>query len=60
VVKNPPANSGNIMREVFDPGREDPLGDSMATHSSVLAWRSPWTERSRGLQSIMSQRVEHD
>ena len=59
VVKNPPANSGN-MREVFDPGREDPLEESMATHSSVLAWRSPWTERSGGLQSIMSQRVEHD
>ena len=41
-------------------GREDPLGEDMATHSSILAWRIPWTEESGGLQSIGSQRVRHD
>ena len=37
-----------------------PFGGGMATHSSVLAWRMPWTERPGGLQSMGSQRVEHD
>ena len=36
-------------------GREDPLQEGMATHSSVLAWRIPWTEESCGLQSMGSQ-----
>ena len=36
-------------------GREDPLEKGMATHSSILAWRSPWTEEPGGLQSIASQ-----
>ena len=40
--------------------REDPLGKEMATHSSILAWRIPWTEESGGLQSMGSQRVGHD
>ena len=40
-------------------GQEDPLEDGMATHSSVLAWRIPWTEETDGLQSMGSQRVEH-
>ena len=40
-------------------GREDPLKKGMATHSSVLAWRIPWTEEPGGLQSMGSQRVEH-
>ena len=40
--------------------REDPLGKEMATHSSILAWRIPWTEESGGLQSVGSQRVGHD
>ena len=38
----------------------DPLGKGMATHSSVLAWRIPWTEEPGGLQSMRSQRVGHD
>ena len=42
------------------PGLEDPLEESMATHFSILAWRTPWTEESGGLQSIVSQRVGHD
>ena len=41
-------------------GREDPLEKEMATHSSILAWRIPWTENPGGLQSMGSQRVGHD
>ena len=39
---------------------EDPLENRMAIHSSILAWRIPWTEEPGGLQSIGSQRVVHD
>ena len=41
-------------------GQEDPLKEGMATHSSVLAWRIPWTEEPSRLQSIGLQRVGHD
>ena len=41
-------------------GQEDPLEDDMATHSSIPAWRIPWTEEPGQLQSIVSQRVGHD
>ena len=41
-------------------GREDPLEKEMATHSSILAWKSPWTKEPGGLQSIGSQRVRHN
>ena len=41
-------------------GWEDALEKDMATHSSVLAWKIPWTEEPGGLQSIGSQRVRHD
>ena len=41
-------------------GQEDPLEEGMATHSSVLVWRIPWTEEPCGLQSIGSQRVAYD
>ena len=41
-------------------GWEDPLEKEMATHSSILAWRIPWTEEPGGLQSTVSQRVGHD
>ena len=41
-------------------GWEDSLEKEMATHSSILAWRSPWTEESGRLQSMGSQRVGHD
>ena len=40
-------------------GREDPLEKEIATHSSVLAWRIPWTVGPGGLQSMGSQRVGH-
>ena len=57
IVKNPPA-----MQEtwVLSLGREDPLEKGMATHSCILAWRTPWTEEPGRLQSIGSQRVSHD
>ena len=41
-------------------GGGDPLEEGMATHSSILAWRIPWTEEPGGLQSIELQRVRHD
>ena len=41
-------------------GQEDPLEEEMATHSSTLAWRIPWTEEPGGLQSMGSHRVRHD
>ena len=48
-VKNPPT-----MQEAWVPsqGWEDPLEEGMATHSSILAWRIPWTEEPGGLQSM--------
>ena len=52
VVKNPPANAGGVRMGVQSLGREDPLEEEMATHSSILAWRTPWTEGPGGLQSI--------
>ena len=41
-------------------GREDTLEEEMATHSSTLAWKIPWTEETGGLQSMGSQRTDHD
>ena len=41
-------------------GREEPLEKGMATHSSILAWRIPWTEDPEGLQYMGSQRVRHN
>ena len=41
-------------------GREDPLEKEMATHSSTIAWKIPWTEEPGGLQSMGSLRVGHD
>ena len=41
-------------------GQEDPLEKGMATHSSILAWRIPWTEKPGGLQSMRLQKVSHD
>ena len=53
MVKNPLADAGS--QETLD--QEDPLEEGMATHSSILAWRIPWTEEPGGLQSIESQKV---
>ena len=41
-------------------GQDNPLEKEMATHSSVLPWKIPWTEEPGGLQSMGSQRAEHD
>ena len=57
MVKNLPAMQ---MTQVQSLGWEDALEKGMATHSSILAWRIPWTEESGGLQSMGSQRVGHD
>ena len=46
--------------QVLSLGQEDSLEEDMATHSSILAWRIPWTEETGRLQSIGSQRVRHD
>ena len=45
---------------VWSLGREDPLEKEMEAHSSILAWRIPWTEEPGGLQSTGSQRIGHD
>ena len=49
VVKNPPVNSGDIRDVGSTPGWEESLKEGMATHSSILAWRTPWTEEPGGL-----------
>ena len=46
VVRNLPANAGVTEDTSLIPGSEDPLKEEMATHSSILAWEIPWTERS--------------
>ena len=56
VVKNPPAMQET---QVLSLGQEDPLEEEMAIHSSIVAWRIPWTEELEGLQSIRSQKVRH-
>ena len=58
-VKNPPANAGGIRDASRSLDRDDPLEEGMATHSSILAWRIPWTEEPGGLQST-GHRVRHD
>ena len=55
LVKNPPAMRETWVRSL---GWEDPLEEGMATHSSILAWRIPWTEEPGRLQSLGSQRVK--
>ena len=48
VVKNLPASAGDLRDVCLIPGQEDPLEKEMATHSSILAWRIPWTEEPGG------------
>ena len=57
MVKNLPAMQETWFRSL---GQEDPLEKGMATHSSILAWRIPWTEEPGRLQSMGSQRIGHD
>ena len=56
-VNNLPAMKETWVQSL---GWEDPLVREMATHSSILAWETPWTEEPGGLQSMGSQTVGHD
>ena len=56
-VESPPANTGDLGSI---PGLGRSLEKGMATHSSILAWRIPWTEKPGSLQSMGLQRVRHD
>ena len=56
-VKHLPSMQETWVRSL---GGEDPLEKEMATHSSTLAWKTPWMEKPGGLQSMESQRVGHD
>ena len=60
--KDPPASAGDAGDMGLTPGlgRSPEGGHGMATHSSILAWRIPWTEESGGLRSTGLQRVGHD
>ena len=55
MVKNPPANAGDASLIL---GQEDLLEKEMATHSSILAWRSPWTVEPGRLQPMGSQELD--
>ena len=57
LVENLPAMWQTLVQSL---GQEDPLENGMATQSSILAWRIPWTEEPGGLQVMGSQRVGHD
>ena len=57
MVKNLPTKQQTQVRSL---SQEDLLEEEMATRSSILAWRIPWTEEPGGLQSVGSQRVGHD
>ena len=56
MVKNLPAVQETWVHSL---GRKDPLEEGMATHSSIVAWRIPWTEEPGGLQSMVLQRAGH-
>ena len=57
MVKNLPAMQETQVQSL---GRKDPLEKEMATQSSILAWRIPWTQDPVGLRSMESQRLRHD
>ena len=59
-VKNLPAMQDSQETQVQSLGQKDPLEEGTATHSSILAWRIPWTEEPGGLQSMGLQRVVQD
>ena len=58
--KDPACQCRRCKRRSFDPSLEDPLVEGIATHTSNLAWRIPWTEKPGGLQSLGSKRAGHD
>ena len=59
MVKNLPANAGDIRKAFSIPESGRSLEVGMTTHSSILAWRIPWTEEPGGLLSVESQRIGH-
>ena len=59
-VKNPPAVQETQETQIWSLRQEDPLEDEMATHSSILVWKIPWTEEPGRLQFIGSQRGGQD
>ena len=59
MIKNPPPSLGDL-RDIGSVPESDPLEESMATHSSILIWRIPWTEEPGGLQSIGPPRLGHN
>ena len=60
MVKNLPASAGDLRDVSSIPGSKDPLEEGMGTHSSILAWEMPWTEKPGRLQSTESLRVRCD
>ena len=58
VVKNPPANAGDVRDTGLILGWEDPLKEGMATHSSILAWRILWTEENPVDRQAIVQRSD--
>ena len=60
MVKNPPANAGDSRDVDSIPRSGRPLEEEMATHSSILAWKTPWTEEFGRLQSMGLQRFGHN
>ena len=60
VVKNLPANAGDVRDKGLIPGLGSSPGGRMATHSSILAWSIPWVEEPGGIQITGPQRVGHD
>ena len=60
LVKNLAAVQETQEMQVRSQGQEKPLEEGMSTHSSILAWRIPWTDEPGSLQSKGSQRVRHD
>ena len=60
VVRNLPANAGDLRDAGLIPGLGRAPGGGHGTHSRILAWRIPYTEEPGGLQSMGSQRVVHD
>ena len=60
MVKNPPANAGDIRDTSSTPESGRSPGGDMATHLSTLAWRLPWTEEPGAIQPMESQKVGHD
>ena len=60
MVKNLPAVQEPPEKRVRSLSQEDPLEEGMATHSSILAWKIPWTEKSGGLQFMGLQRVGYN